>query len=91
MTFLSAPRVCHAVLDQILAPRSFLACFLFSLQVSVLTIDSTEAPVSIAVELATLRIKALRYFAGTLRLGLVSMSGLFFIAVVGCTEVDFTP
>ncbi len=42
--------------------------------------DSTDAPVSIAVELATLAIKAFRYFAGTLRCGLVSMSGLFFIA-----------
>lgn len=43
--------------------------------------DSTEAPVSTAVELATLVIKAFRYFAGTLRCGLVSRSGLFFIAV----------
>lgn len=91
MPFLSAPRVCRAVLDQVLAPRGFLACVLFSLQVSVLTIDLTEAPVSIAVELATLRIKALRYFAGTLRWGLDSMSGLFFIAVVVFIEVDFTP
>ena len=43
--------------------------------------DSMEAPVSTAVELATLAIKAFRYFAGILRRGLVSMSGLFFIAV----------
>lgn len=43
--------------------------------------DSMEAPVSTAVELATLAIKAFRYFAGILRCGLVSMSGLFFIAV----------
>ena len=43
--------------------------------------DSTDAPVSIAVELATLAIKVFRYLAGTLRCGLVSMSGLFFIAV----------
>lgn len=43
--------------------------------------DSMEAPVSTAVELATLAIKAFRYFAEILRCGLVSMSGLFFIAV----------
>ncbi len=43
--------------------------------------DSTDAPVSTAVELATLAINAFRYFAGTLRCGLVSMSGLFFIAI----------
>ena len=54
--------------------------------------DSTDAPVSTAVELATLAIKAFRYFAGTLRCGLVSMSGLFFIAVAflrvgNCTVV----
>lgn len=42
--------------------------------------DLTDAPVSTAVELATLAIKAFRYFAGILRCGLVSMSGLFFIA-----------
>ena len=42
--------------------------------------DSTDAPVSTAVELATLAIKAFRYFAGTLICWLVSMSGLFFIA-----------
>lgn len=41
--------------------------------------DSMDAPVSTAVELATLAIKAFRYFAGTLRCWLVSMSGLFFI------------
>lgn len=43
--------------------------------------DSAEAPVSTAVELATFAIKALRYFAGILRCGLVSMSGLFFISL----------
>ena len=43
--------------------------------------DSTDAPVSTAVELATLAIKAFRYFAETLRCGLVSKSGLFFITV----------
>ena len=41
--------------------------------------DSTDAPVSTAVELATLAINAFRYFAGTLRCGLVLMSGFFFI------------
>ena len=44
--------------------------------------DSTDAPVSTAVELATLTIRAFRYFAGTLRWGLVSMSGLCFIVIV---------
>jgi len=53
--------------------------------------DSTDAPVSIAVELATLRIKAFRYFAGTLRWGLVPMSGLFFMVVVPCVEFTSTP
>ena len=43
--------------------------------------DSTGAPVSTAVELATLAIKAFRYFAGSLRCGFVSMRGLLFIAV----------
>ena len=43
--------------------------------------DSTDAPVSTAVELATLAIKAFRYFAGSLRCGFVSMRGLLFIAV----------
>ena len=42
--------------------------------------DSMEAPVSTAVELATLAIKTFRYFVGILRCGLVSMRGLFFIA-----------
>ena len=46
--------------------------------------DSTDAPVSTAVELATLAIKAFLYFAETLRCGLVSMSDLFFMAVVLC-------
>ena len=55
------------VLSQVVAPRGFLACFLFPVSVSVLTIDSTDAPVSIEVELATLRIKAFRYFLGFLR------------------------
>ena len=44
--------------------------------------DSIDAPVSTAVELATLATKAFRYFAGILRWGLVSMSGLFFISTV---------
>ena len=44
--------------------------------------DSTDAPVSTAVELATLTISAFRYFAGTLRWGFVSMSSLFFITGV---------
>ena len=35
--------------------------------------DSTGAPVSTAVELATLAIKAFRYFAGSLRCGFVSI------------------
>lgn len=53
--------------------------------------DSTVAPVSTAVELATLAIKAFRYFAGTLRCGLVSMSGLFFIAVALLDKDNCTP
>ena len=44
--------------------------------------DSTDAPVSIAVELATLAIKALRYVAGTFRCGFVSMRGLGFMTAV---------
>jgi hypothetical protein len=73
---LNASGAYHALLNQVVAPRGFLACVLFPLPVSVLTIDSPDAPVSIAVELATLRIKAFRYFLGFLRLGLVSMRGL---------------
>ena len=41
--------------------------------------DSIGAPVSTAVELATLAIKAFRYFAGSLRCGFVSMRGLLLI------------
>ena len=52
--------------------------------------DSTDAPVSTAVELATLAIKVFRYLAGTLRCGLVSMSGLFFIAVAPLGECNCT-
>jgi len=52
--------------------------------------DSTDAPVSTAVELATLVIKAFRYLAGTLRCGLVSMSGLFFIVVAPVVEFNST-
>ena len=37
--------------------------------------DATGAPVSMAVELATLVINALRNFSGSRRYGLVSMSG----------------
>jgi hypothetical protein len=37
-----------------------------------------------------LAIKAFRYFAGTLRCGLVSMSGLFFIAVAPLGERNCT-
>ena len=39
----------------------------FSLFVSLRAIDSIDAPVSMAVELATLVIKACWYFSGTLR------------------------
>jgi len=42
---------------------------------------STEAPVSTAVELATLAMRAFQYFARTLRCGFVSMRGLWFIAL----------
>jgi hypothetical protein len=49
--------------------------------------DSTGAPVSTAVELATLAIKALRYFAGSLRCVFVSMRGLLFIVVPMLSEV----
>lgn len=35
--------------------------------------DSTGAPVSTAVELATLMMSAFRYFSGAFRCGLVSM------------------
>lgn len=52
--------------------------------------DSIEAPVSTAVELATLAIKAFRYFAGTLRCGLVSISGLCFIVIVPFLESNCT-
>jgi hypothetical protein len=38
-----------------------------------------------------LAIKAFRYFAGTLRCGLVSMSGLFFIVVDPCAESNSIP
>lgn len=38
--------------------------------------DSTGAPVSTAVELATLIMSALRYFSGAFRCGFVSMRGL---------------
>lgn len=43
--------------------------------------DLTDAPVSIAVELATLAVNAFRYFAETLRCGFVSMRGLPFIVL----------
>lgn len=43
-------------------------------------IDSTDAPVSTAVELATLVMRALRYWAGAFKCGFVSMSGFVFIA-----------
>lgn len=43
--------------------------------------DSTEAPVSTAVELATLAMRAFRYFAGTLRCGFVSMRALLAITL----------
>ena len=42
---------------------------------SMRAMDATEVPVSIAVELATLVISALRNFSGSRRYGLVSMSG----------------
>jgi hypothetical protein len=78
---LNGSRAYHALLNQVVALRGFLACFPFPLPVSVLTIDSTDVPVSIALELATLRIKAFRYFLGFLRLGLVAMRGVgFFIS-----------
>ncbi len=51
--------------------------------------DSIDAPVSTAVELATLVIKAFRYVAGTLRCGLVLMSG-FFIRVIPFDKGHFT-
>ena len=62
-------------------PFVFLTGNGFFVSVRMRAMDSMEAPVSTAVELATLAIKAFRYFAGILRCGLVSMSGLFFIAV----------
>jgi hypothetical protein len=65
--FFNASLAYHALLNQVVGPRGFMACFLFPLPVSVLTMDSTDAPVSIAVELATLKIKAFRYFLGFLR------------------------
>ena len=40
--------------------------------ISVCAMDSTEAPVSMAVELETLVIKAFWYFCGSRRYGLVS-------------------
>jgi len=43
--------------------------------------DSTDAPVSIAVELATLTVSAFRYFAGAFRWGFVAMRGLPFIVL----------
>ena len=43
--------------------------------VKVRAMDSTDAPVSTAVELETLVISALRNFSGSRRYGLVSMSG----------------
>ena len=52
--------------------------------------DSTDAPVSTAVELATLAIKVFRYLAGTLRCGLVSMSGLLFIAAAHLGDCNCT-
>ena len=42
-------------------------------------IESTEAPVSIAVELETLVISILRSFSGSRRYGLVSISGRLFM------------
>ncbi len=51
--------------------------------------DSMDAPVSTAVELATLAIKAFRYFAGILRCGLVSMSGFFFMPANSCPTIRF--
>jgi hypothetical protein len=53
--------------------------------------DSKDAPVSTFLELARLTIRAFRYFAGTLRCGLVSKSGLFFIAVFPLGECNCTP
>ncbi len=52
--------------------------------------DSMDAPVSTAVELATLATRAFRYFAGFLRCGLVSISDLFFTAVASWLECDCT-
>lgn len=49
----------------------------FSFFVSLRAIDSTDAPVSIAVELATLAIRAWRYLSGTFRKGLVSSNDFF--------------
>ena len=49
--------------------------FAFSLSSSMRAMEATGAPVSIAVELATLVISALRNFSGSRRCGLVSMSG----------------
>lgn len=43
--------------------------------------DLTDAPVSIAVELATLAVNAFRYFAETLRCGFISIRGLPFIVL----------
>jgi hypothetical protein len=64
---LNASHAYHALLNQVVASHGFLACFPFPLPVSVLTIDSTDTPVSIAIELATLRIKVFRYFLGFLK------------------------
>ena len=46
---------------------------------SMRAIESTEAPVSIAVELETLVTSSLRSFAGSRRYGLVSIRGFCFI------------
>lgn len=52
--------------------------------------DSIDAPVSTAVELATLATKALRYLAGSLRCGLVSMSDLCFTAAASPIQRNCT-
>ena len=43
--------------------------------------DSTEAPVSMAVELATFMINAVRYFLEFFRWGFVSMRDFFVISI----------
>jgi len=50
--------------------------------VRILTIDSTEAPVSIAVELATFMTNAFQYLLGFFRWEFVSMRDFFFMTIL---------